>query len=67
MSSKGKVIPCRWTKNGKGVGTNSGEPGARNLEGESIGSRVESAPTGGCVKPKTVTEMRWSSARDTLH
>ena len=36
MSNKGKVIPCRWTKKGKGMGTNSGESGARNVEGENI-------------------------------
>ena len=47
---KGKVIPCRWTKNRKGAGTNSGESGARNLEAGSIRSRAES--TGGCVKLK---------------
>ena len=35
-----------------------------NLEAESIRSRVES--TGGCVKLKTVTEIRWGSARDTF-
>ena len=44
-------------------GTNSGESGARNLEAESIRRRAES--TGGCVKLKTVTEIRRSSARDT--
>ena len=38
--------------------------GARNLEAESIRSRSES--TGGCVKLKTVTEIRRSSARDTF-
>ena len=57
-----KVIPCRWTKHRKGAGTNSGESGARNLEAESIRSGAES--TGGCVKLKTVTEIRQSSARD---
>ena len=34
------------------------ESGARNLEAESIRSRAES--TGGCVKLKTVTEIRRS-------
>ena len=67
MSNKGKVIPCRWTENGKGMGTNSGESGARNLEGENIWSRVEITPTGGCVKLKTVAEIRWSSAHDILY
>ena len=37
---------------------------ARNLEAESIRSGAES--TGGCVKLKTVTEIRRSSARDTF-
>ena len=37
------------------------ESGARNLEAESIRSRAES--TGGCVKFKTVAEIRRSSAR----
>ena len=40
----------------KGAGTNSGESGARNLEAESIRSIAEN--TGGCVKLKTVTEIR---------
>ena len=38
------------------------ESGARNLEAESIRSRAER--TRGCVKLKTVTEIRRSSARD---
>ena len=38
------------------------ESGARNLEAESMRSRAES--TGGCVKLRTVTEIRRSSARD---
>ena len=42
--------------------TKDRESGARNLEAESIRSRAES--TGGCVKLKTVTEIRRSSARD---
>ena len=33
---KGKVIPCRWTENRKGAGTNSGQSGARNQQAESI-------------------------------
>ena len=64
LERKGKVIPRRWTENRKGVGTNREESGARNLEAESIRSRVES--TGGCVELKTVTEIRWSSACDTF-
>ena len=36
---KGKVIPCRWTKNRKGAGINSGESGTRNLEAEGIRSK----------------------------
>ena len=46
------------------AGTNSRESGARNLEAESIRNRTES--TEGCVKLKTVTEIRRSSARDTF-
>ena len=53
-----------WIENRKGARTNGGESGARNLEAESIRSRAES--TGGCVKLKTVTEIRRSSARDTF-
>ena len=33
-----------------------------NEEAENIRSRTDS--TGGCVKLQTVTELRWSSARD---
>ena len=44
----------------KGAGTNSEMSGARNLEAVSIRSKAESA--GGCVKLKTVTEIRRSSA-----
>ena len=61
---KGKIIPCLWTEDRKGAGTNSGESGARNLEAESIRSGAKS--TGGRVKLKTVTEIRRSSARDTF-
>ena len=61
---KGKVIPCRMTKDKKGTGINSRESGTTNMEAESIKSRAES--TGGCVKLKTVTEIRWSSAHETL-
>ena len=61
---KGKIIPRRWTEDRKGAGTNSGESGARNLEAESIRSGAES--TGGCVKWKTVTEIRLSSSSDTF-
>ena len=46
------------------MGTNSGESGARNLKAKSIRSGAES--TGGCVKLKTVTEIRRSSARDAV-
>ena len=34
LERKGKVIPCRWSETGKGVGANSGESGMRNLEAE---------------------------------
>ena len=44
--------------------TKDRESGARNLEAESIRSRADS--TGGCVKLKTVTDIRRSSARDTF-
>ena len=44
------------------MGTNSGKCGTRTLQAESVGSRVES--TRGCVKLKTVAEIRRSSARD---
>ena len=44
--------------------TNSGGSGARNLEAESFRSGAESM--GGCVKSKTVTEIRRSSACDTF-
>ena len=65
MERKGKVIPCRGTEDRKGVGTDSGKSGARNLEAESIRGRAES--TGRCVQRKTVTEVRRSSAaRDTF-
>ena len=64
VGDKGKVIPCWWTENRKGEGTNSAESGARNLKAESIRSGAES--TGWCVKLKTVTEIRRSSARDTV-
>ena len=40
-------------KDGKGVGTNSGEPGVSNLEAESIRSRM--ASMGRCVKLKSHT------------
>ena len=61
---KGKVTQCRWTENRQSAGTNSGESDARNLEAESIRSGVESM--GGCVKMKTVTEIRQSSAHNTF-
>ena len=51
-------------KKKKSAGTNSGESGARNLEAGSIGSRAENM--GGCVKLKTVTEIRHVSARHTF-
>ena len=61
---KGKVIPYRGTEDRKGAGNNSGKSGARYLQGESIRSRAES--TEGCVKLKTVTEVRRSIACDTI-
>ena len=44
--------------------TNSGESDSTNLKAESIRRRAES--TGGCVKLKTVTEIRRSSAPNTF-
>ena len=64
LERKGKVILCWWTKNRNSMGTNSRESGARNLEAESVRSRVESM--GGCVKLKTVTDIRQSSTHDTF-
>ena len=49
----------------KGMGTNSGDSGAGNLEAESIRSRAKS--TGGCVKLKTVTEIRERKALEDSH
>ena len=59
MERKGKVIPCRRAEDRKGTGTNRGKSAMRNLEAESIRSRTESMR--GCVKLKTVTEIRPSS------
>ena len=39
LERKGKVIPCKGTKDRKGTGTNSGKSGTRDLEAESVGSR----------------------------
>ena len=60
MERKGKIIPGRGTRRKQ----KSGESDSRNLEAESIRSGAES--TGGCVKLKTVTEIRRCSARDTF-
>ena len=48
-----------WRSQTEKVPTNSGEYGTMNLETESIRSRADSM--GGCVKLKTVTEIRQSS------
>ena len=62
---KGKDIPCRGAEDGNGSGAESGKSGTRTLEaGRVVRSRAES--TGGCVKLKTVTEIRRSSARDSF-
>ena len=58
---KGKVTPCIRAEDRIRAGTNSGVSGTRNLEAESMRSRMES--TGGRVMLKTVTEVRPSSAR----
>ena len=60
MERKGKVIPCIGAEVRKGARTDSERPGMRNLEAESIRSRAES--TVGCVRLKTITEIRWSRA-----
>ena len=65
MDRKVQVIPCRWTENRKGTGTNSEESDARNLEAESIRSGV--ASPGGCVKLKTVTEITQSFLNSHVH
>ena len=59
-----KNIPYRGAEDRKGAGTDSGMSGTRTLEAESIRSRAES--TGGCVKLKTVTEIRLSNACKTF-
>ena len=51
-----KAIPCRGTEDRKGAGTSSGKSGTRNLEAESIRNRADI--TGGCVKLKTVKEIK---------
>ena len=50
------VEDVRRAEDRKGAETNSGTSGARNLEAENI--RRRAASTGGCVKLKTVTEVR---------
>ena len=34
FENKGKVIPCKGAEDRKGVGTNSGKSGVKNLEAE---------------------------------
>ena len=53
---KGKVIPCRCTKSRIDVGNQQWRVWWEESEAESIRTRAES--TGGCVKLKTVTEIR---------
>ena len=36
VGEEGKVIPCRWTEDRKGAGTNSGESVTKKLEAENI-------------------------------
>ena len=45
--------PCSLAEDGKGVGTNGGKSGTRDLEAESLRSRAES--TGGCVKLESLS------------
>ena len=72
MERKGKVTPCKWAGDTKDADTNSGnqpganQPGARNLEAERIRSRTKNKNTGGCVKFKTVAEIRRNSVRTEL-
>ena len=61
----GKGISFRWSENRKGVGTNSGESGAREIWRLRV-SETEQKSMVGCVKFKTVTEIRRNSARDTF-
>ena len=64
QKGRGRSFHVDGLKTEKAWGTNSGESGVKNLEAESIGSRAESA--GRCVKLKIVTEIRQSSAHDSL-
>ena len=57
---RGRSFHVDGPKTKKGAGTDSGESDARNMEVESIRCRAESK--GGCVKLKTVAEIRRSSA-----
>ena len=67
MERKGKVTPCKWAGDTKDADTNSAnQPGARNLEAERIRSRTKNKNTGGCVKFKTVAEIRRNSVRTEL-
>ena len=59
-----KTIPYRGAKDRKWAGIDSGMSRKRTMEAESIRSRAES--TGGCVKLKTVTEIRRSNACETF-
>ena len=63
LERKGKVIPCKGTKDRKGTGTNSGKSGIRYLEAKRPGSTKEvDQSMGGNVELETVTEERWSNA-----
>ena len=64
QKGRGRSFHVDGLKTEKAWGTNSGESGVKNLEAESIRSRAESM--GRFVKLKTVTEIRRSSARNTL-
>ena len=59
--SNNKIIK---KKKRRSAGPNSGKFGTRNMDAESIRSRAES--TGGCVKLRTVTEIRRRSICDTF-
>ena len=52
-------------EDGKGTGTNSGKSGMRNLEAESIRSKVGSKTKSECVKLKSVTKVGWCNVWQT--
>ena len=65
MERKGKVIPCIGAEVRKGARTDSERPGMRNLEAESIRSKVGSKTKSECVKLKSVTKVGWCNVWQT--